>query len=205
MSPGMQTSLPIPVPNDEGSDVLIEPVTDAALEQLFGALNHDAVWAHLPWRQPRTAAELESLLASGADRQPMIIRHNGTAVGTTSYYLSPFAPSGFEIGGTALSPATWGTGLNATIKHHLLTAAFAAGARNVLLRTDERNERSAAAIAKLPGAVELERRIEPQIVRPDGTVRTSRVFEITRAAFDRERHRDAAPFPSSRRSRRAPA
>ena len=111
-------------------------------------------------------------------RQPLLIRHRGTVVGTSSYLFDEADPAGVEIGATLLAPPVWGTGVNTAAKTLMIDAAFGAGARWVQLRTDERNGRSAAAILKLPGAEEVASRREPQIVRVDGTIRTSRVFRI---------------------------
>jgi hypothetical protein len=55
---------------------------------------------------------------------------------------------------------------------------FGNSAQWVQLRTDERNERSAAAIRKL-GATDLGTRQE-NLVRRDGTIRRSRIFRVNR-------------------------
>lgn len=46
-------------------------------------------------------------------------------------------------------PDVWGSGVNTVVKQLMLEAAMAAGAEWVQRRTDERNLRSAAAIARL--------------------------------------------------------
>jgi RimJ/RimL family protein N-acetyltransferase len=86
-----------------------------------------------------------------------------------------------EIGGTQLTPAQWGTGLNGAIKQLLLDVVFAQGASWVQLRTDERNGRSAAAIRKLPGVRELGLR-EDVRTRRDGSRRRSLLFRIANPA-----------------------
>ena len=71
-----------------------------------------------------------------------------------------------------------GTGVNTKVKRLLLAVIFTHGAQWIQLRTDERNERSAAAIRKL-GATELGTRQE-HVVRRDGTRRRSRILRIDR-------------------------
>ncbi|MBS9533665.1 peroxiredoxin [Mycobacterium sp. M1] len=77
----------------------------------------------------------------------------------------------------------------------MLAAAFDGGADWVRLRTDERNQRSAAAILKLAGVTELPSRLEPQWIRADGTVRTSRMFAIPRPHPDYTRLPAGLPEP----------
>ncbi|ADG77810.1 N-acetyltransferase domain-containing protein OS=Tsukamurella paurometabola (strain ATCC 8368 / DSM / CCUG 35730 / CIP 100753 / JCM 10117 / KCTC 9821 /NBRC 16120 / NCIMB 702349 / NCTC 13040) OX=521096 GN=Tpau_1179 PE=4 SV=1 [Tsukamurella paurometabola] len=166
--------LPIAVPS-AGDRVQVSALSRR--EDLFAALDHAAVWQHIPGGAPETPEVMAERL-SGAGRQPLLIDHTGTVLGTSSYLLDPADPGGIEIGATLLTPDAWGTGINSAAKALMIDAAFAAGAQWVQFRTDERNGRSAAAILKLPGAVEIASRREPHIVRSDGTVRTSRVFRI---------------------------
>lgn len=147
---------------------------------LFVALDHDQVWTYIPGARPRTPDELTARLTKVSTQQPLVIRRDGDVVGTSSFHLDPSDPSKIEIGSTLLSPGAWGSGVNTEVKRMMLAAAFGAGAEWVQLRTDERNHRSAAAILKLPGVVEVEPRIEPQWIRADGTVRISRMFRVQR-------------------------
>lgn len=167
--------LPIVVP-EPVSAVQVTNLTDTD-RALFRVLDYPTIWEHIPGGPPASAdALLERLLSPG--RQPLAIRRAHALVGTSSYLFDAAEPDGIEIGATLLSPSAWGTGINATAKALMIGAAFAAGAHWVQLRTDERNGRSAAAIMKIPGAVELPARRERNITRPDGSVRTSRVFRI---------------------------
>lgn len=147
--------------------------------ELYDALDHDRVWEHIPGTRPKSPESLAALLTV-PERQPLIIRDRGAIVGTSSYLFDPDRSHEVEIGATLLTPSAWGTGVNAQAKHIMVDAAFSAGAEWVLLRTDEHNARSAAAILKLPRAEEIAPVIESQIVRADGTVRTSRRFRIVR-------------------------
>lgn len=68
--------------------------------------------------------------------------------------------------------------MNTQAKAALLSALARLGVRWVLLRTDERNERSARAILKLRSVTEMDRWLESHIQRPDGSRRVSRMFRV---------------------------
>ncbi len=153
-------------------------------DALFAALDHEQVWAHIPGPRPAMPAELVAgLSGDAATRQVLVIRVDGEVVGTSSYFHDPTDSHGVEIGATLYTPDVWGSGVNTVVKDAMLSAAFDAGAQWVQLRTDERNVRSAAAILKLAGAVERSLQLEPDKIRKDGTVRTSRMFRIPRPAM----------------------
>ena len=97
-------------------------------------------------------------------------------VGTTSHFSVENCPEAVEIGATCMAPPTWGTTLNTRVKHLMIRAVRDAGASWTRFRTDERNARSAAAITKL-GAIRDGTVLE-DIVRPDGTRRTSLLFRL---------------------------
>ena len=90
----------------------------------------------------------------GNDPHPRSVAVDGSAVGITCRWrTTPDHPDGAEIGGTLLAPGVWATGVDTEVKRLLLAVLFRHGAAWVQLRTDERNQRSAAAILKL-GATE---------------------------------------------------
>ncbi len=171
---------PIEVPGSSGDGLQIAAFTNAEARELFTALDHEQVWAHIPGDRPSTVDDLASRSAASDTRQVFVVSASGSVVGTTSYFHDPADPHGVEIGATLYTPSAWGTGVNTVIKDAMLGAAFAAGAQWVQFRTDERNRRSAAAILKLAGVVEQSPRREPDMIREDGTVRTSRMFRIPR-------------------------
>lgn len=169
---------PIAVPDQPGGDITVTGFTADDAYRLFSVLDDDEVWAHIAGARPGTSDELTARLTGVSTQQPLVIRRGGAVVGTSSFHFDPADPAGVEIGSTLLSRQLWGTGVNTAVKQVMLAAAFGAGAQWVQLRTDERNARSAAAILKLPGVVEIESRVEPQWIRADGTVRTSRMFRV---------------------------
>ncbi|PZS27151.1 MAG: hypothetical protein DLM58_19255 [Pseudonocardiales bacterium] len=152
----------------------------ADAEELFESLADERVWEHMSRAIPADAAALDELirarLAPGY-RVTFTVRQRGRVVGITSVLFDPHDPAGAEVGGTLLNPGEWGMGVNTEVKGLLLTVIFRHGAQWVQLRTDERNERSAAAIRKL-GATDFG--IRQEHLRRDGTRRQSRIFRLDR-------------------------
>jgi phosphoribosylglycinamide formyltransferase 1 len=112
----------------------------------------------------------------------------GAVVGTTR--LGNWSPADrrIEIGWTFYAPAAQGTAVNPAAKRLLLTHAFERlGCVRVELRTDARNARSRAAIAKL-GAVE-EGTLRRHTRLADGSWRDTVYFGITDAEWPQVRAR----------------
>ena len=146
---------------------------------LFTALEDELAWEHIPRQIPTTADELGAALAARiatGTRMTFTISCDDVIVGTTSVIFDSVDPPGVEIGATQLNPAIWGSGVNDAAKALLVEACFAAGATWIQFRTDERNQRSAAAIRKL-GARDLGIRQDTR-TRRDGTIRRSRFFRL---------------------------
>jgi RimJ/RimL family protein N-acetyltransferase len=76
-------------------------------------------------------------------------RIDGAVLGSTSYFDMSEADGRVEIGSTWYAEGARGTMVNPEAKLLLLGNAFEAGYNCVVLRTDSRNARSRAAIAKL--------------------------------------------------------
>lgn len=150
---------------------------DDALE-LFAALDDDAVWTHVKGR-PDSPEQLAATLAGAqaVGRWPWIVRMDGVVVGTTSYLEVSPVDARLEIGFTTYAPSVWGTVVNPECKLLLMTWAFdVAGMGRVQLKTDIRNTRSRAAIAKLGATFEgVLRRYQR---RADDTVRDTVVFSV---------------------------
>jgi RimJ/RimL family protein N-acetyltransferase len=170
-----------------GTVVTLTPVApDRDAADLFDALDHDAVWRHVPGR-PRDAEELAATLTgSVADgRWPWLVRlarplaglPAGAVVGTSSYLDVSVAHARLEIGSTTYTPAVWGTAVNPEAKLLLLEHAFdALDAGRVQLKTDVRNVRSQQAIARLGARYEGTLRRYQR--RADGTVRDTVLFSV---------------------------
>jgi RimJ/RimL family protein N-acetyltransferase len=107
---------------------------------------------------------------------------SGEAVGGTTYLDIALADKRVEIGSTWHAKTVWRTAINTECKFLLLRHAFETlGCNRVQLKTDQRNERSQAAIARL-GAVR-EGVLRAQMVMPDGWVRDTVMFSIIKAEW----------------------
>jgi N-acetyltransferase len=180
-----------PVPVDTrlvGQLITLTPTNEADAAELFTALDHDAVWAHVRNR-PRDVAAMLSLIEYGVSEPSwcrwtlranrMIAgRAKGTVLGSSSYLETSVVDARTEIGFTVYDPAVWATGVNAEAKLLLLDFAFEElRMGRVQLKTDIRNVRSQQAIARLGARYEgVLRRYQR---RTDGSVRDTVLFSIT--------------------------
>jgi N-acetyltransferase len=170
-----------PVPDDTvlvGPNVTLSLARPDDTEELFAALDHDAVWAHVRGRPADPAALGESLASATANgRWPWVVRSGDAVVGTTSYLEVSPVDARIEIGFTLYTPSVWGTAVNPECKLLLMTWAFDSGFGRVQLKTDIRNARSQQAIARLGAQYEgVLRRYQR---RQDGSVRDTVVFSVT--------------------------
>ena len=107
---------------------------------------------------------------------------SGRAVGSTRFLDIALEHGRVEIGWTWIAPSAQRTAVNTEAKLLQLGYAFdELGATRVAFKTDERNERSQAAIARL-GAVR-EGVLRHQFRMPDGFMRSSVYFSILAAEW----------------------
>ncbi len=177
-APGRPRLFDLPGRLADGDLVLERFTTGTDVSGLWAALPED-VWTHVPGGHPSTPDALRARMVTRiCAPDPVVtwvVLFDGQPVGTTSHFPAEQTDA-VEIGATYMAPTVWGTGLNARVKALMVEAAGGIGALAVLFQTDERNARSAAAILKL-GAHATGTRLE-SVVRPDGTRRTSRLFEL---------------------------
>lgn len=190
-----------------GSTVRLDalaPDTDAT--DLFTALDHPEVWAHLPIH-PRTVTDYRAFLedrVAQPDWQVWTVRlvrplaglPAGSIVGTTAYLDARVGDAAIEIGATAYRPSLWGGVVNAECKSLLLAHAFEVlHAGRVQIKTDVRNGRSQQAIARL--GAQFEGVLRRHYRRSDGTVRDTVMFSITAEDWPRVRDRLQARIADS--------
>jgi len=109
-------------------------------------------------------------------------RHDGAVVGSTRFLDLRLAHRALEIGNTWLLPEAQRTAINTEAKYLQLRHAFEElGAVRVQLKTDERNEASRRAIARL-GCV-FEGVLRNYQTRDDGFVRNTAMFSLTAAEW----------------------
>ena len=171
-----------------GEHVTLTQFVPADAPELYAALDHDACWDHVAGR-PSTPEEYAATLAQApqAGRWPWIVRRSTEVVGTTSYLDVSLPDARLEIGYTAYTPAVWATEVNPECKLLLIGWAVDHGFGRVQLKTDIRNRRSQAAIARFGATYEgVLRRYQR---RQDGTVRDTVMFSVTAEEWPEVRER----------------
>ena len=111
------------------------------------------------------------------------VRHLGdnSLVGSTRFLEIVPAHKRAEIGWTWYATSAQASSVNPECKLLLLNHAFAAGANRVELKTDARNARSRAAIAKL--GAKQEGVLRARMVMHDGYIRDDVYFSIIRSEW----------------------
>ena len=168
-----------------GRHVRLEPLAPMHFESLERNGADAEVWRWMPYvhADPRESvrqwcATLSAMHARGdAAAFAIVEMATGEAVGGTVLFDYSAAHQRVEIGYTWHAKRVWRTAVNTACKFLLLRHAFETlGVNRVQLKTDARNERSQAAIARL-GAVR-EGVLRAHMVLPDGFVRDSVMFSI---------------------------
>jgi len=181
--PAMNPAGPVrwPVPEDlvlARGALSLSAATPADAADLFAALDHDQAWTHVRGR-PSTVDQVRATIeqARGLGRWMWVVRSAGQVVGTTSYLDVSVVDARLEIGFTCYAPSAWGTQVNPTCKFLLMSWAFEeAGFARVQLKTDIRNLRSQAAIARLGARQEGILRCYQR--RQDGSLRDTVMYSV---------------------------
>jgi RimJ/RimL family protein N-acetyltransferase len=165
--------------------VRLEPLAESHREGLARAADDPAIWAHMPADASgaRFGAWFDAAMTAARTGEHAVwaVRTLGddALVGSTRYLAIDPHHRRLEVGHTWYAPQVWGGKVNPACKLALLRYAFETLAFNrVELKTDNRNLRSQAAIAKL-GATR-EGVFRAHMVRPDGSLRDSVYFSIVR-------------------------
>jgi RimJ/RimL family protein N-acetyltransferase len=168
-----------------GEHVQLVPLTATHVPDLFEAAADPEIWRYLPGAQPAAVADMQALVDSAARDTARGVSiafatldaRTGRAVGSTRYLDIRPHDRGVEIGWTWLARTAWRTPINTECKYLLLRHAFDdLQALRVQLKTDDRNERSKAAIARIGAKPEGVLRCDR--VLWDGYVRDSAYFSV---------------------------
>jgi N-acetyltransferase len=197
-----------------GKHVRLDPASVADADGLFAALDDERVWAKGygggPGGRPRDVAGMRRVLetavtaAAAGERQAYVVRlatdsalgAADTVIGTSSLGEWDLANERVHLGWTAYGPPWWGGVVNAECKLLLLGHAFDdCGFGRVKIQTDNLNDRSQAAIARL-GATR-EGVLRRHMRRADGTFRDTVVFSILRDEWPTVRDRLRARLAAS--------
>jgi len=181
----------------EAAGVRLEPLGPQHRDGLAAAADHEAIWAHMPMpaHGEHFGVWFETALAiARAGREAVwAVRTlaDGALVGSTRYLAIEPAHRRVEVGHTWYTPEVWATAVNPACKFALFRYGFESLALNrIELKTDNRNTRSQAAIAKL-GATR-EGVFRAHMVRRDGSLRDSVYFSVVRSDWPAVRQRLAS-------------
>jgi N-acetyltransferase len=182
--------------------VRLEPLAETHRAGLAVAADDDQIWDHMPSAASGDAfaawfdQSLELALSGREAVWAVRTLADDRLVGSTRYLAIELAHRRLEIGHTWYAPAVWGTAVNPACKLALMSYAFGTLAFNrVELKTDNRNLRSQAAIAKL-GATR-EGVFRAHMIRRDGSLRDSVYFSVVRDEWPAVRGRLTARLISS--------
>jgi RimJ/RimL family protein N-acetyltransferase len=170
----------------QAAGVRLEPLTEAHREGLRAAAADLRIWAHMPYTPLGEAFDrwFDEALAVCASREcGWAVRDEGGAlVGSTRYLAIEAAHRRVEVGHTWYAPAAWGGRVNPACKLMLMQYGFETlGLNRIELKTDIRNSRSQAAIAKL--GAKREGVFRAHMVRADGSLRDSVYFSVIRSEW----------------------
>lgn len=168
----------------ETHGVRLEPLREEHRSGLAAASDTPEVWRYLPYDGRGEAFHAwfdHSLKLNSEGREAIWAVRNadGALVGSTRYLNIAASDLRVEIGGTWYAPSVWATKVNPACKLLLLRHGFETlGLNRIELKTDARNTRSQAAIARL-GATR-EGVFRRHMVLHDGHVRDTVYFSIIR-------------------------
>lgn len=173
----------------EGRHVRLEPFAPNHAEGLARTCDAETFRHFATWGGSAdpggVLAEIQRVLANPTMLSFTVIeRATGDIIGSSAYLDIRAEHLGLEIGRTWITARCRGTAINPEMKLLMLGHAFESGifggrpAERVQLKTDLRNVRSQAAIAKL-GAVR-EGVLRKHMVMPDGFIRDTVMYSITR-------------------------
>src|SRR4051812_8245416 len=182
----------------EGLHVRLEPLSPAHLPQLEKIAFDERIWRYMLSRvtnRVELEAWLESALAArttGHLPWVTILKSSGSEgdriVGSTRFLDLDLRHRTVEIGHTWLSPSVQQAGVNPGAKLLQLTYAFdTLNLNRVAFKTHHENLQSQAAIKKL--GAQYEGTFRNHNITPDGTIRHSMWFSITKEEWPQVRSR----------------
>ncbi|MEP7055410.1 MAG: GNAT family protein [Actinomycetota bacterium] len=178
------------IPPLAGRHVRLDPMTPTSAPALLAAAAADRSTYGLT-RVPDSMEEMQAYVdraladhAAGTAVPYLVATPSGEVVGSTRFLdiecwpeFDRSAPTVAEIGHTWLARSVQRTAVNTEMKLLMLTHAFETWrVLRVTLKTDARNERSRAAIARIGASFEGVRR--RHMMASDGTVRDSAYYSI---------------------------
>jgi RimJ/RimL family protein N-acetyltransferase len=176
-----------------GRHVRLEPMEERHRDDLLAAAAQDPVTFRYLFIDLSVGASAWPAYLADAMRPEYVSwatvdAATGHAVGSTRFLDIAPEHARLEIGWTWIAPSHQRTATNTEAKLLQLTYAFdELGANRVALKTDARNERSQAAIARIGGV--REGVLREQFRMPDGYMRSSVYFSILAAEWPEVKER----------------
>lgn len=168
----------------KAAGVRLEPLCEAHRAGLSAAADAADIWRYMPYDASGAGFDRWfdwslDLNSRNAETVWAVRTADGALAGSTRYLNIAARDKRVEIGSTWYAPAVWGSRVNPACKYALLAHGFEMlGLNRIEFKTDARNARSQAAIAKL-GAVR-EGVFRRHMVLADGHIRDSVYFSIIR-------------------------
>jgi RimJ/RimL family protein N-acetyltransferase len=169
-----------------GKYVRLEPLAFEHTDDLFNHCGNDEeVWRWMSLNNPLSRDSMHQVITralierDAGEREPFAVvsLETGEAIGSTSFLDQVPEHRRVEIGWTYYGRVFWRSAVNTEAKLLLMTEAFEV--RNydrVALKTDIKNERAQAAIARL--GAKKEGVLRNLVIRKDGTPRDSVFFSV---------------------------
>lgn len=169
-----------------GKYVRLEPLGSKHTDDLYNHCGNDEeVWRWLAHHNPVTRDEMHQIVTwaliqrDAGEREPfaVISLETGEAIGATSFLDQVPEHRRVEIGWTFYGRKFWRSPVNTEAKLLLMTEAFEVRKYDrVALKTDVKNERSQAAIARL--GAKQEGVLRHLVIRKDGSPRDSIFYSV---------------------------
>ena len=183
----------------DGERVRLEPLGRHHLDDLAEVAFDEALWRYTlarPVDRPSLGEWLDVALANAAAGSEVpfatVDRSTGKAIGSTRFLAIVAEHRRAEIGWTWVATAYQRTGANREAKRLQLEYAFETlGANRIEFKTDSLNEKSRTALAAL-GAT-FEGIFRNHMIMPDGRLRHSAYFSVTREEWPAVKARLTAP------------
>lgn len=172
------------VPMLRGGHVTLRPLEVADARALFEVTPRETFRLFLSWPTEWTVAAFEAWVTAklfSAKQRAMVVTlaRTGEVVGSTSFLDIDPVNKAVEIGSTWYAPSVRGTMVNPECKLLMLGYAIEVErCERVTLKTDDRNEHSKRAMAKI-GAV-YEGVLRKHRIQQDGFVRDTAYFSVVR-------------------------
>jgi RimJ/RimL family protein N-acetyltransferase len=175
----------------QGELLGLRPLREEDFAHLYAVASDPLIWEQHPAKDRYKEEVFEKLFRESMESGGTLVAidsRDGRIIGWSRFHGYNAAKSEIEIGWTFLARSYWGGSYNREMKRLMLRHAFQF-VNSVVFLVGPQNTRSMRAMEKIGGVQIASRR--------NATGQESFVYQITRAAFEREISENAAPTPAS--------